>query len=143
MAFSIKSIKTYYSTGTVDIDEYNEDGMLIHSIMSLSPTESQESFYTEKDNVRYKEDGSFRCGSLPLDECKYDEQGRLMERISYLPNINDVFTGGDSSSKYTKYLHTYSDHDEHGNWLASFNYELEADGTKRLIDTTRREIEYY
>ena len=141
MAFRIKSIKTYNSNGTVDIDEYNEEGMLIHSIMALSPTESPEFFYSEKDNVRYKEDDDSSWGSMPPDECKYDEQGRLIERISYLPNCNEI--GGETSSIYVKTLHEYLDHDDYGNWLSVINYDLDAKGERHIVDTNRREIEYY
>ena len=67
MAFSIKSIKTYKSNGTVDIDEYNEDGMLIHAVMALSPTETQEYFFSEED---YSKEIQNSSNTLPPDECK-------------------------------------------------------------------------
>ena len=140
MAFSIKSIKTYNSNGTVDIDEYNEEGMLIHSIMALSPTESQEFFYSEKDNVRYKEDDDSSWGSMPPDECKYDGQGRLLERICYLPT--NIFEFGENAP-YVRTLHKYLDHDDYGNWLSVINYYLDTKGERHIIDTNRREIEYY
>ena len=139
MSNNIKSITTFNSNGTVDIDEYNEEGMLIHSIMSLSPTESQECFFSEED-IRDTENIS-DFGTLPPDECKYDEQGRLIERISYLPNCNEI--GGETSSIYVKTLHEYFDHDEYGNWLSVINYVLDDKGIKHIIDTNRREIEYY
>ena len=139
MSNNIKSITTFNSNGTVDIDEYNEEGMLIHSIMSLSPTETQEYFFFDKD-IRDTEKIS-NLSSLPPDECKYDEQGRLIERISYLPNCNEM--GGEASSAYVRTLHEYFDHDEYGNWLSVINYVLDDKGIKHIIDTNRREIEYY
>ena len=139
MARQIKKIIIYNSDGTIDVEEYDESGRLVHAIDSLSPTETQELFFSDTDYEAVSSKG----GALPPDEYTHDEQGRLVEEVVYLPNCNDAFTGGDTSSKYIKLLHVFSDHDEHGNWLASLNYELEADGTKRLIDTTRREIEYY
>ena len=138
MAFSIKSIKTYNSNGTVDIEEYDEAGRLVHAIDALSPTETQEYFFSE-ESIRDTKQNSSKA--LPPDECKYDEQGRLIERISYLPNCNEM--GGETSSIYVKTLHEYFDHDECGNWLSVINYVLDAKGVKHIIDTNRREIEYY
>ena len=92
MLGKVKSIKTYNSNGTVDFEDY-------------------------------------------------DEQGRLIERISYLPNCNEM--GGEASSAYVRTLHEYFDHDEYGNWLSVINYDLDDKGIKHIIDTNRREIEYY
>lgn len=138
MAFSIKSIKTYKSNGTVDIEEYDEAGRLVHAIDALSPTETQEYFFSAESIRDTKQNSS---NTLPPDECKFDERGRLIERISYLPNCNEM--GGEASSAYVRTLHEYFDHDEHGNWLSVINYVLDAKGVKHIIDTNRREIEYY
>ena len=135
----VKSIKTYNSNGTVDIEEYDEAGRLAHTIDALSPTETQEYFFFDKD-IRDTEKIS-NLSSLPPDECKYDEQGRIIERISYLPNCNEI--GGETSSIYVKTLHEYFDHDECGNWLSVINYDLDDKGIKHIIDTNCREIEYY
>lgn len=135
---NIKSIKTYNSNGTVDIEDYDEKGRLVHAIDALSPTETQEYFFSEED---YSKEIQNSSNTLPSDECKYDEQGRLIERISYLPNCNEM--GGETSSAYVRTLHEYFDHDEHGNWLSVINYVLDAKGVKHIIDTNRREIEYY
>ena len=134
----VKSIKTYNSNGTVDIEEYDEAGRLVHTIDALSPTETQEYFFSEESIRDTKQNSS---NALPPDECKYDEQGRIIERISYLPNCNEM--GGETSSAYVRTLHEYFDHDEHGNWLSVINYVLDAKGVKHIIDTNRREIEYY
>ena len=139
MLGKVKSIKTYNSNGTVDFEDYDEHGRLIHAVMALSPTETQEYFFFDKD-IRDTEKIS-NLSSLPPDECKYDEQGRLIERISYLPNCNEI--GGETSSIYVKTLHEYFDHDECGNWLSVINYDLDDKGIKHIIDTNRREIEYY
>lgn len=139
MLGKVKSIKTYNSNGTVDFEDYDEHGRLIHAVMALSPTETQEYFFFDKD-IRDTENIS-DFGTLPPDECKYDEQGRLIERISYLPNCNEM--GGETSSIYVKTLHEYFDHDEYGNWLSVINYVLDDKGIKHIIDTNRREIEYY
>lgn len=134
----VKSIKTYNSNGTVDIEEYDEAGILVHAIDVLSPTETQEYFFSEESIRDTKQNSS---NPLPPDECKYDEQGRLIERISFLPNCNEM--GGEASSAYVRTLHEYFDHDEHGNWLSLINYVWDAKGIKHTIDTNRREIEYY
>lgn len=139
MLGKVKSIKTYNSNGTVDFEDYDEHGRLIHAVMALSPTETQEYFFFDKD-IRDTEKIS-NLSSLPPDECKCDEQGRLIERISYLPNCNEI--GGETSSIYVKTLHEYFDHDEYGNWLSVINYVLDDKGIKHIIDTNRREIEYY
>ena len=139
MLGKVKSIKTYNSNGTVDFEDYDEHGRLIHAVMALSPTETQEYFFFDKD-IRDTEKIS-NLSSLPSDECKYDEQGRLIERISYLPNCNEM--GGEASSAYVRTLHEYFDHDEYGNWLSVINYVLDDKGIKHIIDTNRREIEYY
>ena len=139
MLGKVKSIKTYNSNGTVDFEDYDEHGRLIHAVMALSPTEMQEYFFFEKD-IRDTEKIS-NLSSLPPDECKFDERGRLIERISYLPNCNEI--GGETSSIYVKTLHEYFDHDEYGNWLSVINYVLDDKGIKHIIDTNRREIEYY
>ena len=139
MLGKVKSIKTYNSNGTVDFEDYDEHGRLIHAVMALSSTETQEYFFFDKD-IRDTEKIS-NLSSLPPDECKYDEQGRLIERISYLPNCNEI--GGETSSIYVKTLHEYFDHDECGNWLSVINYDLDDKGIKHIIDTNRREIEYY
>lgn len=138
MAFSIKSIKTYKSNGTVDIEEYDEAGRLVHAIDALSPTETQEYFFSEED---YSKEIQNSSNTLPPDECKYDEQGRLIERISFLSNCNEM--GGEASSAYVRTLHEYFDHDEYDNWLSVINYVLDDKGIKHIIDTNRREIEYY
>lgn len=134
----VKSIKTYNSNGTVDIEEYDEAGRLVHAIDALSPTETQEYFFSEESIRDTKQNSS---NALLPDECKYDERGRLIERISYLPNCNEI--GGETSSIYVKTLHEYFDHDECGNWLSVINYDLDDKGIKHIIDTNRREIEYY
>lgn len=139
MLGKVKSIKTYNSNGTVDFEDYDEYGRLIHAVMALSPTETQEYFFFDKD-IRDTEKIS-NLSSLPPDECKYDEQSRLIERISYLPNCNEM--GGEASSAYVRTLHEYFDHDEYGNWLSVINYVLDDKGIKHIIDTNRREIEYY
>ena len=139
MLGKVKSIKTYNSNGTVDFEDYDEHGRLIHAVMALSPTETQEYFFFDKD-IRDTEKIS-NLSSLPPDECKYDEQGRLIERISYLPNCNEI--GGETSSIYVKTLHEYLDHDDYGNWLSVINYDLDAKGERHIVDTNRREIEYY
>ena len=139
MLGKVKSIKTYNSNGTVDFEDYDEHGRLIHAVMALSPTETQEYFFFDKA-IRDTEKIS-NLISLPPDECKYDEQGRIIERISYLPNCNEI--GGETSSIYVKTLHEYFDHDEYGNWLSVINYVLDDKGIKHIIDTNRREIEYY
>ena len=139
MLGKVKSIKTYNSNGTVDFEDYDEHGRLIHAVMALSSTETQEYFFFDKD-IRDTEKIS-NLSSLPPDECKYDEQGRLIERISYLPNCNEI--GGETSSIYVKTLHEYFDHDEYGNWLSVINYVLDDKGIKHIIDTNCREIEYY
>lgn len=135
---NIKSIKTYNSNGTVDIEEYDEAGRLVHAIDALSPTETQEYFFSAESIRDTKQNSS---NTLPPDECKFDERGRLIERISYLPNCNEI--GGETSSIYVKTLHEYFDHDEYGNWLSVINYVLDDKGIKHIIDTNRREIEYY
>ena len=139
MLGKVKSIKTYNSNGTVDFEDYDEHGRLIHAVMALSSTETQEYFFFDKD-IRDTEKIS-NLSSLPPDECKYDEQGRLIERISYLLNCNEM--GGEASSAYVRTLHEYFDHDEYGNWLSVINYVLDDKGIKHIIDTNRREIEYY
>ena len=139
MLGKVKSIKTYNSNGTIDFEDYDEYGRLIHAVMALSPTETQEYFFFDKD-IRDTEKIS-NLSSLPPDECKYDEQGRLIERISYLPNCNEI--GGETSSIYVKTLHEYLDHDDYGNWLSVINYDLDAKGERHIVDTNRREIEYY
>ena len=138
MSFNIKSITTYNSNGTVDIEEYDEAGRLVHAIDALSPTETQEYFFSEED---YSKEIQKSSNTLPSDECKYDEQGRLIERISYLPNCNEM--GGETSSAYVRTLHEYLDHDDYGNWLSVINYYLDTKGERHIIDTNRREIEYY
>ena len=135
---NIKSIKTYNSNGTVDIEDYDETGRLVHAIDALSPMETQEYFFSEESIRDTKQNSS---NAFPPDECKYDEQGRLIERISYLPNCNEI--GGETSSIYVKTLHEYFDNDEYGNWLSVINYVLDDKGIKHIIDTNRREIEYY
>ena len=135
---NIKSIKTYNSNGTIDIEDYDETGRLVHAIDALSPTETQEYFFSEED---YSKEIQNSSNTLPSDECKYDEQGRLIERISFMPNYNEM--GGETSSIYVKTLHEYFGHDECGNWLSVINYVLDAKGVKHIIDTNRREIEYY
>ena len=120
----VKSIKTYNSNGTVDTEEYDEAGRLVHTIDALSPTETQEYFFFNKD-IRDTEKIS-NLSSLPPDECKYDEQGRIIERISFMPNYNEM--GGETSSIYVKTLHEYFGHDECGNWLSVINYVLDAKG---------------
>ena len=134
----VKSIKTYNSNGTVDIEDYDETGRLVHAIDALSPTETQEYFFSEED---YSKEIQNSSNTLPSDECKYDEQGRLIERISYLPNCNEI--GGETFSIYVKTLHEYFDHDDYGNWLSVINYDLDAKGERHIVDTNRREIEYY
>jgi len=138
MKTHIKSIKTFNCNGTVDIEEYDEAGRLVHAIDALSPMETQEYFFSEED---YSKGIQNTSNTLPSDECKYDEQGRLIERISYLPNCNEM--GGEVSSAYVRTLHEYFDHDEHGNWLSVINYDLDAKGERHIVDTNRREIEYY
>lgn len=120
---NIKSIKTYNSNGTIDIEDYDETGRLVHAIDALSPTETQEYFFSEED---YSKEIQNSSNTLPSDECKYDEQGRLIERISFMPNYNEM--GGETSSIYVKTLHEYFGHDECGNWLSVINYVLDAKG---------------
>lgn len=114
----IKKI-TIYNDGIVDVEEYRKG---------------------EYDELRQAAVNN--PSTLPPDENKFDEQGRLVETISYLPHVEDFPSAG-SSAKYDRLLYRYSDHDEHGNWLSSLNYSLDENGTEHSLGSTRREIEYY
>ena len=119
MVSDIKKITTYNSNNTIDVEEYRKG---------------------EYDELRQA--ATNNPGTLPPDEDKIDEQGRLIETVSYLPHV-EGFPPVGSSTKYDRLLYRYSDHDEHDNWLSSLNYSLDENGKEHFLGSTRREIEYY
>ena len=150
MSVLIKKITQRHSYGAIIIQEFNKIGLLAHEIW-----EGIEEFFFDYNNEGTLINMRIMCPDgktddvkivdskersiLPPDEYKYDEQGRIIEKKSYLPGLR----WSADNPLLEENIERYSNYDEYGNWLHSDLYGLNKDGKEYFYSSCNREIEYY